>query len=339
MLEEEQVTIVASAVVVPHNDDMDRSPPPKLLAKRRQSTASPESSKRARFNHKDHSSNGRELHYPSVDDGEDVAGRGGRNSRLKAEESEDESSRPSRRPSAGKAAAGNEEERRRGKRLFGALLGTIGKFKQDSSSARARNSAVKRREVEAKLQEKLKQQTNEIDERRKKEDQNVNLRRRMEQRGFDERAMQIRHNNELAQAHILQTSALPKLFYLPWKLLPEEEERIKVQVEEAEDSIAQEQRKFQLRREREEEEEQLNGGANNLNEPGLAIDPHHEDDDSPMIDDNDHATEVNIRHHDDGDHTNLDHAPVHDEIDNTRRQSDIGDVGEIVEAGEDTVIY
>jgi hypothetical protein len=212
---------------------MDRSPPPKLLAKRRQSTASPESSKRARFNHKDHSSNGRELHYPSVDDGEDVTERGGRNSRLKAEESEDESSRPSRRPSAGKAAAGNEEERRRGKRLFGALLGTIGKFKQDSSSARARNSAVKRREVEAKLQEKLKQQTNEIDERRKKEDQNVNLRRRMEQRGFDERAvstflsilnsmvqedrrliseqMQIRHNNELAQAHILQTSAQPKL--------------------------------------------------------------------------------------------------------------------------------
>lgn len=48
---------------------------------------------------------------------------------------------------------------------------------------------MKRREVEDKLREKLKAQTEEIDERIKMEDENVNLRRRVEQRVFDERAV------------------------------------------------------------------------------------------------------------------------------------------------------
>lgn len=82
-----------------------------------------------------------------------------------------------------------DEEKRRGRRLFGALLGTIGKFQADNSSARARNSAVKRREVEAKLQEKLKAQTEEIDEKLKREDEGINHRKMVEQRQFDERAV------------------------------------------------------------------------------------------------------------------------------------------------------
>lgn len=192
----EQYSTIASAVIVPHDEDVDASPPGRLI-KRRQSTLSPESTKRARLNHNDHSSSSSSnVKYGDGDRGELHPETGAAAAGVDAEgkanikaESDDESSRPSRRP-PGKAA-GKEEERKRGKRLFGALLGTIGKFQQDSSSARARNSAVKRREVEAKLQEKLKQQTDEIDERRKKEDQNINLRRRMEQREFDERAVGI----------------------------------------------------------------------------------------------------------------------------------------------------
>lgn len=158
------------------------------LAKRRQSSLSPESTKRTRLNHdssiKYEDGERRRLQH-SLETAD-----------IKAEEtvevkgeSDDESSRPSRRPP--RKAAGKDEERKRGKRLFGALLGTIGKFQQDSSSARARTSAVKRREAEAKTQERLKQQTEEIDERRKRQDQDLNLKRRMEQREFDERAVGI----------------------------------------------------------------------------------------------------------------------------------------------------
>lgn len=177
---------IASAVIVPSEEDVGISSP--RLAKRRQSSLSPESTKRTRLNHdssiKYEDGERRRLqHSPETAD-------------IKAEEtaevkgeSDDESSRPSRRPP--RKAAGKDEERKRGKRLFGALLGTIGKFQQDSSSARARTSAVKRREAEAKTQERLKQQTEEIDERRKRQDQDLNLKRRMEQREFDERAVGI----------------------------------------------------------------------------------------------------------------------------------------------------
>ena len=82
-----------------------------------------------------------------------------------------------------------EEEKKRGKRLFGALLGTIGQFQKETTTRGARAAQVKRREVEAKLHEKMKAQTEEIDERRKREDDVVNLRRRVESRDFEERAV------------------------------------------------------------------------------------------------------------------------------------------------------
>lgn len=176
---------IVSTVIVPSEEGAGT--PPGRPAKRRQSSLSPESTKRARLNHdssiKHEDGEGGELQHGL--EAEIIAEE---QTKVKAE-SDDESSRPSRRPP--RRATGKDEERKRGKRLFGALLGTIGKFQQDSSSARARTSAVKRREAEAKIQERLKQQTEEIDERRKKQDQDISLKRRMEQREFDERAVSI----------------------------------------------------------------------------------------------------------------------------------------------------
>ncbi|KAF8244960.1 hypothetical protein K440DRAFT_495459, partial [Wilcoxina mikolae CBS 423.85] len=132
---------------------------------------------------------------------------------------------------------GIEEEKKRGKRLFGAILGTIGKFQKDSTSQRAKSNAVKRKEVETKLQQKLKARTEELDERQKKEDNNFNLRRKVENRDFEERAMQIRHASLSARANMLVTSTTPQLFYLPWKLLPMEENTIRTQIQTAEETI------------------------------------------------------------------------------------------------------
>ncbi|KAL8631279.1 hypothetical protein Q9189_002962 [Teloschistes chrysophthalmus] len=44
----------------------------------------------------------------------------------------------------------------------------------------------------------------------------------------------------LAQAHFLQTTAEPKLYYKPWELLPSEDARIKSQIEAVEEQIQRE---------------------------------------------------------------------------------------------------
>ncbi|CUS09878.1 unnamed protein product [Tuber aestivum] len=238
-----------------------------------------------------------------------------------------------------------DEEKRRGRRLFGALLGTIGKFQADNSSARARNNAVKRREVEAKLQEKLKAQTEEIDEKLKREDEGINHRKMVEQRQFDERAvgnlrsdisglMQIRHDNLLNQAHTLSTKSSPKLFYLPWKLTPEEEERIKLQVLAAQDIIDREQREFQQKRETLGEDDQ-NSGTANIQEPDVATDRY---DALELAEDRTHEDEDMVYEAPEDPATNLDNAPAEEQHQRNASDVDLGDVS-VEEAGEDAVIY
>jgi len=113
------------------------------------------------------------------------------------------------------------EERRRGQRLFGALLGTLS---QSSTTA-----AQKRRaDIEKKQQAKLKLQAEEFDQKQKERlDELMKIRRR-EQKKFDEQSvselrlpesewlltlaqMRIRHSNLLAMAHFLQTKTEPRL--------------------------------------------------------------------------------------------------------------------------------
>lgn len=119
------------------------------------------------------------------------------------------------------------EERKRGQRLFGALLGTLS---QSSSS-----TAQKRRtDIEKKQQAKLKLQAEEQDEKKKMKLEALLVVRRREQRKFDKQSvcsvqqsgevfimrcadelkMQLRHSNMLAQAHFLRTRAEPRLVSL-----------------------------------------------------------------------------------------------------------------------------
>jgi hypothetical protein len=116
------------------------------------------------------------------------------------------------------------EDRKRGQRLFGALLGTLS---QSSSS-----TAQKRRtDIERKQQAKLKIQAEEQDEKTKLKREALDAIRRVEQKKYDRQSvrvtgvserhqyyglltifkMQIRHSNMLAQAHFLHTKAEPRL--------------------------------------------------------------------------------------------------------------------------------
>lgn len=74
------------------------------------------------------------------------------------------------------------EERKRGQRLFGALLGTLS---QSSSS-----TAQKRRtDIEKKQQAKLKLQADEYDEKKKQRLEALMAVRRREQKKFDEQSV------------------------------------------------------------------------------------------------------------------------------------------------------
>lgn len=84
-----------------------------------------------------------------------------------------------------------EQERKRGQRLFGALLGTIGKFQQDSQSARAKAGANRRKEVEDKLQQKLRQQNEELDEKKRRESTVLREKMRQEQRLFEGHSVRL----------------------------------------------------------------------------------------------------------------------------------------------------
>ena len=86
------------------------------------------------------------------------------------------------------------DERKRGKRLFGALLGTLA---QNSSS-----TAQKRRvDIEKKQQEKLKLQAEEYNEKEKQEIDELTRRRRMDQDRYDEQSVRALPDHRCMRTH------------------------------------------------------------------------------------------------------------------------------------------
>ncbi|KAJ5159582.1 uncharacterized protein N7482_006586 [Penicillium canariense] len=221
---------LASAVAVPEQDHERQSP--EVSAKRRQSSVSEHETKRRRL-----SSQGdisphaqRQRHSPPAPAAE-------------------------RRP----PRQGREEDRKRGQRLFGALLGTLS---QSSTSA-----AQKRRaDIEKRQQDKLKSQADEYDGLKKRRKERRALIRRKEQPFYEREALQTRHSNLTAAAHFLKTRAEPVLvryarpyhldsmanssvvqFYKPWQLRAGDEAVIQEQIEEAEATVIREIAEFDAR--------------------------------------------------------------------------------------------
>ena len=183
---------MASAVILPEPEEASQNP----SRKRRQSSASNNDAKRRRVSHDEG-----QLKQESGSTPPGIA-----NTR-------------SGRPEGGQAA----EDRKRGRRLFGALLGTLS---QSSSSSTAQK---RRSDIEKKQQAKLKQQIEEADEEKKEKLGALMKVRRKEQRIYDKQSvclkgerrirsaglirpqMKIRHSNLLAQAYFLRTRAAPEL--------------------------------------------------------------------------------------------------------------------------------
>lgn len=194
--------MISSAVIVPQPDDL---PPPSPSHKRRQSSASYDGSfKRPRI----------DTEISRITDGSTLP--------------PSATSPPRRHPSV--TDSGAAEERKRGQRLFGALLGTLSQ--SSTTTAQRRRADIEKRQL-GKLQQHAEQLEGE--KRRKKEE--LDQTRAKEQKGWDEQSMRLRHRNKLAEAHFLLTKAEPRLFYKPWELRPEQQEQIKRRIEDAEMAV------------------------------------------------------------------------------------------------------
>ncbi|EFR04745.1 pinin/SDK/memA domain-containing protein [Nannizzia gypsea CBS 118893] len=203
---------IASAVALP---EPPQYPSPEALPKRRQSTSSNSSSKRRRLSADGVSEHATQSAIPSY-------------------------SSDTRRPNdsgdvraANQPRTGRDEERKRGRRLFGALLGTL----SQSSSTPAQR---KRSEIDRKQQAKLKLQDKEYNELTKKKYEDLLAARRKDQVLYDSQSTEIRHANALAMANFLQTKAEPPLYYRPWYLRPQDETKIQSQIAEVKTSIEKE---------------------------------------------------------------------------------------------------
>ena len=148
---------VASAVILPEDSAETPVTSSSPILKRRQTSFSDDKSKRPRLSH------------------------GESNDRLGPAASLTTSATNSDRASE-RRKSGEVEERKRGKRLFGALLGTLS---QSSSS-----TAQKRRtDIEKKQQDKLKQQAEEQDEKKKQKREALLAIRRREQVKYDKQSV------------------------------------------------------------------------------------------------------------------------------------------------------
>ncbi|KAK5015833.1 hypothetical protein LTR16_003157 [Cryomyces antarcticus] len=277
-----EAPVLSSVVVVPEPERTELPTSPQLATKRRQSSASPDrNAKRPRR---------------SVDDG---------NVSVRDSQIEKPTDQRGDRRKSGQA-----EERKRGRRLFGALLGTLS---QSSSS-----TAQKRRtDIEKKQQAKLKLQAEEQEAGKRKKLEELMTVRRREQKKYDEQS-----------------------YYKPWEMLPEDEARIKAQIEEAEATVDRELGDFERARdaERRPSDTNLTDG-----EPRAAAAPVAED---TLISSKAGDTvgselpDVPNASASDTNSTALPPDNVVESVQMENRRESIDETGDVVfEAGEDTVIY
>jgi pinin/SDK/memA/ protein conserved region len=188
--------IASAVVVVPEPETFSKQPSPSL--KWRQSSLDSESSKRPRLD-----------------------------TRISQQSNDDSSptsvmSPPRRKSSA--IGSGAAEERKRGQRLFGALLGTL-------SQTSAKPAHRRRDEIEKRQQDKLRQKDEELADEKRRKREELDAARRKEQKVWDRQGVRnetresvedrltvwqltIKHQNMRATAHFLKTKAEPSLVRL-----------------------------------------------------------------------------------------------------------------------------
>uniref|UniRef100_A0A1D1YF59 Uncharacterized protein C26F1.02 n=1 Tax=Anthurium amnicola TaxID=1678845 RepID=A0A1D1YF59_9ARAE len=125
----------------------------------------------------------------------------------------------------------NNEVKKRSQRLFGVLLGTLTKFKNESQNKT--EAEIKREQIDQKLQEKLKKDHDELVEKMKREEQERKEKIAREKREAEEKRIndlkECWKNQKRNLANFLCTTTEPPLYYLPARLSQPMLETITVQ--------------------------------------------------------------------------------------------------------------
>lgn len=106
-------------------------------------------------------------------------------------------------------ASNTVDEKKRNKRLFGSLLGTL-----SQTTSRSNPAHKKRDEIEARQRERLKKENEEQEAERKRRRDELSQHRRRQQIVWEEEGIRLRHENMRAMAGFLRTKAEPVLYYL-----------------------------------------------------------------------------------------------------------------------------
>ncbi|KAL6698816.1 pinin/SDK/memA/ protein conserved region domain-containing protein [Trichoderma pleuroticola] len=137
-----------------------------------------------------------------------------------------------------------QEEKKRGKRLFGGLMSTL------SQTSNTSQQQKRRQEIERRQQDRMQKQKAEDDQKRAEKLEKLHLVRMAEQIVFDEEVMKKKHEKRLAMAKFLRTRAEPAIFYLPWKTTPEQKDTIDDQIQSAKATLEKEVEQFKARKQR-----------------------------------------------------------------------------------------
>ncbi|CAK9839165.1 EJC auxiliary factor, pinin ortholog Pnn1 [Schizosaccharomyces pombe] len=131
----------------------------------------------------------------------------------------------------------NSVEQKRGRRMFGALLGTLGKFQQESEREQKSARKVKRAELEEKLAKRREQELQELEKQEKIEAEILES-RLQEQRKVALDELELDRNDlkkvlDNKKSYYLRTKTQPSLFYRPYYLLPSQRTQLEQMKSEA----------------------------------------------------------------------------------------------------------
>ncbi|KAG1469826.1 hypothetical protein G6F56_003036 [Rhizopus delemar] len=129
----------------------------------------------------------------------------------------------------------NEAGRRRNKRLFGVLLGTLNKFKDDTEQTSEVDK--KRREINQKLQDKLdlekKALVEKMEARKLEKERLEQMKREEEEKIIAEKKDLFEIQQKRIMAKFLKTTTKPTLYYLPDKLTDKMSQTLDTQTQDA----------------------------------------------------------------------------------------------------------
>ncbi|KAI0199686.1 hypothetical protein F4808DRAFT_205016 [Astrocystis sublimbata] len=169
-------------------------------------------------------------------------------------------------PSPDRREVARQEEKKRGKRLFGGLMSTLN---QANAGAQRR----KRPEIERRQQAKPVQQAKPAPQRpgddpsRTQRLAKLEAVRKAEQLKFDEQVMKTIHADMRAKARYLQTKALPKIFYRPYEPTRPQQDKIEHQIEQVEVTIKNEISQFEERKQQHKQRRQSLDNAPKASSP------------------------------------------------------------------------